>query len=230
MAKAPAKASDGLAKRFILGSMRVLGAISLFAWVIASTVFVYAMLTKAAVEVKFDGGIPSIKATPQVDKPPPVLSNSFQAQSPSIQGVVEISRLPEPLRGRPDEVVDKIGDLWQTHQTRCNSVWHCCYIISLEIAMKVSIDTAQIVQDASVKQVYRCIQICLNAIDYYGGQIDGDAARTKEAVEKFQKGNDLEVDGKVGRATWHAILIALAHKNYGSTPKESGVVLARREN
>jgi hypothetical protein len=230
MTKSPAKASASWARRLTGRIVRAAYTVSLFAWVIVIIVFVYGMLTKASVEVTFNGGFPSIKATPPAGTPPPALVRPVQVPIPDLQGVLHISRLPESLRGKPDDVVDKVNRLWEDYQKACSSVWYCCSVISIELAMKVSIDTTQSCQDDSARQVNRCIQTCLNAIDCYAGQIDGDPARTKQAVETFQRASNLQVDGKVGKATWHAILVALAQKIYGSLPQPLNVALARQEN
>ncbi len=229
MTKAPVKASKGLTRRLTSSIIRVLGGISLLGFAVVLCVFLYAWMTRASVEVSFSHLIPTIiRATPQISKPPPLLGRDTEQPIPDARPMVDISRLPAPLQGKPDEVVDKVTVLWQAHQKASNSVWYCCYVISLEIAVKVSIDTTSTAHDESARCVYRCIQTCLNAIGYYDGEIDGDPARTRAAVMKFQKDNRLEADGKVGKSTWHAILTALAQENYGKMSEPLSVVRAFR--
>ena len=54
----------------------------------------------------------------------------------------------------------------------------------------------------SVKQV----QMALKNAGYNPGYIDGRMGRqTKEAIKAFQKGNNLPIDGKVGKETWNLL-------------------------
>ena len=47
------------------------------------------------------------------------------------------------------------------------------------------------------------IQTALKNAGYYNGRVDGKiGTQTKEAVRAFQRDNDLEADGVVGRRTW----------------------------
>jgi peptidoglycan hydrolase-like protein with peptidoglycan-binding domain len=50
------------------------------------------------------------------------------------------------------------------------------------------------------------IQTALKNAGYYTGVVDGKVGpMTKEAIEDFQKANNLEADGKVGPKTWVAL-------------------------
>jgi murein L,D-transpeptidase YcbB/YkuD len=47
------------------------------------------------------------------------------------------------------------------------------------------------------------IQTALKKAGYYQGGIDGRIGKqTRQAIKKFQKDNNLKVDGKVGKKTW----------------------------
>ena len=47
------------------------------------------------------------------------------------------------------------------------------------------------------------IQIALKNAGFYDGNIDGKiGTKTRSAIKEFQKQNDLEIDGVVGRNTW----------------------------
>jgi len=50
------------------------------------------------------------------------------------------------------------------------------------------------------------IQTALKNAGFYTGKVDGKVgAKTKAAVEEFQKANGLKVDGKVGPKTWQSL-------------------------
>lgn len=50
------------------------------------------------------------------------------------------------------------------------------------------------------------IQIALKNAGFYDGKIDGQiGTKTRNAIKEFQKQNDLEVDGVVGKNTWEAL-------------------------
>ncbi|MDD5292343.1 MAG: peptidoglycan-binding domain-containing protein [Candidatus Omnitrophica bacterium] len=50
------------------------------------------------------------------------------------------------------------------------------------------------------------IQIALKNAGLYDGKIDGQiGTKTRNAIKEFQKQNDLEIDGVVGRNTWDAL-------------------------
>jgi len=50
------------------------------------------------------------------------------------------------------------------------------------------------------------IQTALKNASFYTGTVDGKiGAKTKKAVEEFQKANNLKADGKVGPKTWAAL-------------------------
>jgi len=50
------------------------------------------------------------------------------------------------------------------------------------------------------------IQTALKHAGFYTGNIDGKlGAKSKKAIEDFQKANGLKVDGKVGPKTWEAL-------------------------
>jgi peptidoglycan hydrolase-like protein with peptidoglycan-binding domain len=50
------------------------------------------------------------------------------------------------------------------------------------------------------------IQIALKNAGFYDGEIDGQiGTKTRNAIKEFQKQNDLEVDGVVGRNTWEVL-------------------------
>lgn len=50
------------------------------------------------------------------------------------------------------------------------------------------------------------IQTALKNAGYYAGSVDGKKGPlTKKAIEDFQKGNGLSVDGKVGPKTWDVL-------------------------
>jgi peptidoglycan hydrolase-like protein with peptidoglycan-binding domain len=50
------------------------------------------------------------------------------------------------------------------------------------------------------------IQQALKNAGFYTGNVDGKIGpMTKEAIEEFQKANNLEADGKVGPKTWQAL-------------------------
>jgi peptidoglycan hydrolase-like protein with peptidoglycan-binding domain len=50
------------------------------------------------------------------------------------------------------------------------------------------------------------IQTALKNTGFYTGNIDGKSGpKTKQAIEAFQKANNLQVDGKVGPKTWAAL-------------------------
>ncbi|MEK6727548.1 MAG: peptidoglycan-binding domain-containing protein [Candidatus Omnitrophota bacterium] len=47
------------------------------------------------------------------------------------------------------------------------------------------------------------VQTALKNANFYAGQIDGKIGpKTKQAIEGFQKANNLKADGKVGPKTW----------------------------
>lgn len=47
------------------------------------------------------------------------------------------------------------------------------------------------------------VQTALKNANFYAGQVDGKVGpKTKQAIEDFQKANNLEADGKVGPKTW----------------------------
>lgn len=47
------------------------------------------------------------------------------------------------------------------------------------------------------------VQTALKNANFYAGQIDGKIGpKTKQAIEEFQKANNLKPDGKVGPKTW----------------------------
>lgn len=61
------------------------------------------------------------------------------------------------------------------------------------------------------------IQQALKNAGFYTGNVDGKIGpMTKEAVEEFQKANNLEADGKVGPKTW-----SLLSKHLETTPPPS---------
>lgn len=111
---------------------------------------------------------------------------------------VEVSRLPKELQGTPDEVVAKITEMWKEMEKQCNSIWYSCYMISTELSRSVLVDTNIHVSDEDRKEVYRCVQHCLNVIGYYNGEIDGDQGRTNSAVINFQTDHSLKSEGKHG--------------------------------
>ncbi len=50
------------------------------------------------------------------------------------------------------------------------------------------------------------IQTALKNAGYYTAKIDGiSGPKTKQAIEEFQKANDLKADGKVGPKTWNLL-------------------------
>jgi|GEM_PF-247065 len=50
------------------------------------------------------------------------------------------------------------------------------------------------------------IQVALKNAGLYDGKIDGQiGTKTRNAIKEFQKQNDLEIDGVVGRNTWEAL-------------------------
>ena len=50
------------------------------------------------------------------------------------------------------------------------------------------------------------IQVALKNAGFYDGEIDGQiGSKTRNAIKEFQKQNDLEVDGVVGRNTWDVL-------------------------
>ena len=56
---------------------------------------------------------------------------------------------------------------------------------------------------AHVKPTTRRIQQALKNAGFYAGEIDGRMGpKTKQAVKEFQKANELNADGVVGRKTW----------------------------
>ena len=105
--------------------------------------------------------------------------------------------------------------MWKEMKKQCNSIWYSCYMISTELSRSVSVDTNMRVSDEDRKEVYRCVQLCLNVIGYYNGEIDGDQGRTNSALINFQTNNGLKTDGKVGRQTWRAILKMIAQEMHG---------------
>lgn len=55
------------------------------------------------------------------------------------------------------------------------------------------------------------IQTALKNAGYYRGNVDGKIGpQTKEAVRAFQRDNDLEADGVVGRRTWDKLKVYLS--------------------
>jgi len=62
------------------------------------------------------------------------------------------------------------------------------------------------------------VQNALKNAGLYAGEVDGKSgAKTKAAIEAFQKANNLKVDGKVGPQTW-AALSAYAASASAETP------------
>jgi peptidoglycan hydrolase-like protein with peptidoglycan-binding domain len=50
------------------------------------------------------------------------------------------------------------------------------------------------------------IQVALKNAGLYDGEIDGQiGTKTRKAIKEFQKQNDLEVDGVVGKNTWEVL-------------------------
>jgi peptidoglycan hydrolase-like protein with peptidoglycan-binding domain len=63
--------------------------------------------------------------------------------------------------------------------------------------------TAAPAVQATTTPTVKEIQVALKNAGYYTGSIDGKLGpKTKKAIEEFQKANNLEADGKVGRKTW----------------------------
>jgi hypothetical protein len=218
----------------------------LFFVVIQAIVVVYGMATKATIAIGFTKGwLPSI----EVKGPNQTNTNATPLESTITQPMVrkqlyeemvgkyeetkkafenymgksiQISHLPPEVQGSPNEAVSKIGNLVWERQQQHNSVWYCCYVIAVEIAQNVCIDTNLHNNAANNRtiEVYRCMQVCLNVIGYYEGEFDGDQGRTKAALAKFQQDNDLTRDYKLGKKTWCAILKMLAEEIHGNDLSE----------
>lgn len=131
---------------------------------------------------------------------------------------VLISRLPTELQGSSDEVVAKTSECTRKLMKYTQSVWFGCSVIEEELSQIRSINTNIISEDDHTKEVYRCVQLFLNAIEYYDGIIDGDQGRTKAALEGFQEAMDLTIDGKLGRQTWYAMLATLIKDIFRQVP------------
>lgn len=197
---------------------KVLASALLLELLVVPTLFFYAACVKAVVEVEFDGLVPNIKVSPQINAPPTILANPVEQPVVDKRPMVDISRFPPELQGTPDQVVDKVIACWREHQAQCESVWYCCCTISTEIALKARIDTNEDTTAASTRQVYKCVQICLNVAGSYNGRIDGDPERTRSAVTEFQRRNGINVDGKVGKETWSILWKLLSQKIQGGIP------------
>ncbi len=183
--------------------------ISCLVVVIVSMMAIYAWMGRKTIEISFDEGWPpSMEVSP--DKPKKeVVELSVPTRDDSEELVIPIDLLPKGLQGSREEVLLRITTLWQGREEQRDSIWQCCYTISMEIALHGSIDTKVPGNDVHTKEAYRAIQIFLNVIGYYDGQLDGDQGRTKTALDRFQNENGLRVDSKLGRKTFRAMIIKL---------------------
>jgi len=174
-----------------------------------SVMAIYAWIGRKTIKISFDEGWPpSVEVTPDKSKEE-VVQLSVASRRDSEKLVIPIDLLPEGLQGSRDEVLLRITTLWQAGEKQRDSIWQCCYTISMEIALHGSIDTNVRADDDHTKEVYRAIEIFLNAIGYYDGQLDGDQGRTKAALDRFQNEKGLGVDSKLGRKTFRAMVIML---------------------
>jgi hypothetical protein len=126
-------------------------------------------------------------------------------------GSIRIEDLPEGLRGTPTEAAMHIRHMWEYSGT----IWYCCQVVATGIAQHLSIDTNGPADNDDMDHIYRCLQVCLRAAGFYHREINADWRVTNAAVLQLQRSKGLVIDGKVGRQTWHAILIELAKELYG---------------
>lgn len=179
----------------------------------------YAWMGRRTVEISFSKGWPPIFRT-RPDKPKEeIVELSVTNQDALGDTLIPIGLLPEGLRGSRQEALLKIAKLYQESEGQRDNIWHCCRVISLEIALHGSIDTRVLAEDDYRKEVYRAIQILLNVIGYWDvgrdGQLDGDQGRTKVVLGRFQKAKEeLKLDWKLGPMTFRAML-AMITKLYG---------------
>jgi len=115
---------------------------------------------------------------------------------------IEISRFPRELQGNPQEVLSKIWQVYDEMRGRAQDVGFSFYAVQSTLYRNGTINTRLPPYDEGRTELYRHIQRCLSAVGSYSGKIDGEQASTCFGVERFQAGNNLKVDGIIGRETW----------------------------
>lgn len=170
-----------------------------------------AWLGRKTVHISFANGFP-----PVIDFGVDVPKASPLSTTPQLEDLnsirIAIKLLPPRLQENTGDISRRVIEELQQSELRRDSVWCCANIIAEELAAHVSIDTRIRGGDDHCKEVYRAVQAFLCAIDCYSGDLDGDQARTKEALDRFQKAENLQVDSKLGRRTFSAMLNRLRRK------------------
>lgn len=118
----------------------------------------------------------------------------------------------ERLKNENDELLKKHKDLETKYnlllakkRAQNTDIRYSCYVIQREIDLNGTINTATQEYDEETVELYKHIQKVLRAIGSYNGEINGDRATTYFAVIAFQKGNDLKVDGIIGKNTCYTM-------------------------
>lgn len=78
---------------------------------------------------------------------------------------------------------------------------------------RVSVTKKSAIPEAKKHPSIKQIQTALKNAGYYLGSVDGRPGKqTREAIQAFQKANNLKPDGKVGKETWNLLKKYLEQK------------------
>jgi peptidoglycan hydrolase-like protein with peptidoglycan-binding domain len=102
----------------------------------------------------------------------------------------QISALQAQLQAKDDEVSSLRESLSKLEEQQ------------REVTAKV-VSKKKVIGEVKERPTAKQIQIALKNAGYDPGAIDGKIGRqTRDAIESFQKANNLHTDGKVGKKTW----------------------------
>jgi len=91
----------------------------------------------------------------------------------------------------------------------------CCIMLTIPLSLNAAnLTFSKNVKDNKVRNLVQDVQIMLIEIGYDPGLPDGyNGLRTEAALRSFQRDNNLETNGKMGKATVKALKKAYASDN-----------------
>jgi murein L,D-transpeptidase YcbB/YkuD len=103
----------------------------------------------------------------------------------------QVSSLKSEMQDKDDQITQLRYSLGQQAQSE--------RFIAPASAVSLGVAIPEVKSRPKAKQ----IQAALKSAGYYNGPVDGRIGKkTRRAIRAFQKDNGLQVDGRVGKATW----------------------------